>query len=749
MEAATGTRLVGYNAAMSLALLLLALFAASPAESPLDQVEKALQEKRWTEALDALERLRVRDPQLYQLNELPYLEGVIQWEAGNSSSAERIFSHLLERDFSFSDGVLLHLLRIREKQPFERREPLYRDFLSKYSAHPAWNATQFQYASALESVGRLAEAKAEYDKLWRGQNRFWSRKAALGHALLHVRAGENEEALTDLRKLLVKSEADDVAFAAAGEIHRLLPVRRTGEILARRLARTFINNRQAETARLYLRRLLDDFPRSLSADQYGYLLGRSYAIEGAHGKAVAAYADNHRRHPNSTWGIYSKYLTANSALQVRDYPTAERTYREVIRDHPQSKYAGRAYYNLADCYLWMGMPEKATRTLSEGIRMVPAERRAFTYHLARFHLERADWRAALEQLEALQDLSSARLPSGVTREEVHYWKGFCLEKLDRHDEATAAFRESASGRDNYFAYLSRFRNGTANPGVSEPGPDWSDRLLRPRPFWSSVEEKEEFLRADPAARVRSLLFLRLYGEASREIERTPATAFPGGSVDQLLNLAYWADRGRLPAESISAAERLQRAAFDGVSLEQVPNLVRSLLYPRHYWESVRKFGERHGVEPELILSVIRQESRFRPDALSPAAARGLMQFTRSTARQLASELKLQEPKDADLYRPELSVQLGAYYLSKLIKDFDGSVEKALAAYNGGADNVQRWSAKLTSPETPLFVANIGYRETKLYVLRVMGDYFAYRQIYGDPANRRAEGVSGDGPQPGR
>ncbi len=93
------------------------------------------------------------------------------------------------------------------------------------------------------------------------------------------------------------------------------------------------------------------------------------------------------------------------------------------------------------------------------------------------------------------------------------------------------------------------------------------------------------------------------------------------------------------------------------------------------------------------------------------------------------------PTAADLYRPDLSIRLGAYHLKKLLERHGGSIERALAAYNGGSSNVERWAAKGSQTEPDHFISNIGFRETKLYVLKVLGNYLTYQNLYSSPSTK--------------
>ena len=167
------------------------------------------------------------------------------------------------------------------------------------------------------------------------------------------------------------------------------------------------------------------------------------------------------------------------------------------------------------------------------------------------------------------------------------------------------------------------------------------------------------------------------------------------------------------------AIRLARAR--GVSDPEV-------LYPLAFWPDVTRHTAGSGLDPLLVLAVMRQESMFDPDARSPADARGLMQLLPSTAERTARQLG-QQPPSGRLNDPDTNIGLGVAHLQQLLAAHPGEPMKALAAYNGGEEAVARWERRFGGVETDEFVESITYRETRDYVKKVVGNYQRYQQTY--------------------
>ncbi len=152
-------------------------------------------------------------------------------------------------------------------------------------------------------------------------------------------------------------------------------------------------------------------------------------------------------------------------------------------------------------------------------------------------------------------------------------------------------------------------------------------------------------------------------------------------------------------------------------------------YPAPYRESILRTARARNLDPRFILSIMKQESVFKPQAKSPAGARGLLQLTVDAAQRYAASAGLTSLSENQLYRPDTSILVGGVYLAELARMFPNLLEAVAASYNGGEDNVARWVKRARQKDPGVFTAEIGFDETKAYAQKVMANYRAYRQLY--------------------
>lgn len=150
--------------------------------------------------------------------------------------------------------------------------------------------------------------------------------------------------------------------------------------------------------------------------------------------------------------------------------------------------------------------------------------------------------------------------------------------------------------------------------------------------------------------------------------------------------------------------------------------IQEVTLPLRHEDVIRQQSQEKGVDAALIAAVIYTESRF-VDQTSHADARGLMQITPETAREIEKLSGGSTFELSDLRDPELNIRYGTFYLAHLIDRFDGDVVAALAAYNAGPSQAERWGG------STMTIDDIDYDETRNYVKKVLGKQREYRHKY--------------------
>ena len=155
-----------------------------------------------------------------------------------------------------------------------------------------------------------------------------------------------------------------------------------------------------------------------------------------------------------------------------------------------------------------------------------------------------------------------------------------------------------------------------------------------------------------------------------------------------------------------------------------------VMYPRAYWPRATELAAATGLDPYLFLAVARQESTFRANIQSWAGASGVMQIMPATARWMARvEPAVTQSHINRLDSPQNSLLLGAYYLLRMHARSNGNLIYALASYNAGPGNCDKWRKRFGTQDMDAFVRAIPFGETKDYVKKVLGNYAAYRTLY--------------------
>ncbi len=180
-----------------------------------------------------------------------------------------------------------------------------------------------------------------------------------------------------------------------------------------------------------------------------------------------------------------------------------------------------------------------------------------------------------------------------------------------------------------------------------------------------------------------------------------------------------------------AMDKLEKLNSSSNKVERMVSVGQNLAreYPVQYRAELLRHSKSRGIDPRFVLAIMKQESGFRANAKSPAAARGLLQLVFDTALKYNKQAGFTKFNAEDLYQPNVNIAIGSVYIAELKTQFGGLYEAIAASYNGGEDNAARWLARSKPKEAAIFASEVGFAETKNYVFKVMNNYRVYRQLY--------------------
>jgi soluble lytic murein transglycosylase len=582
-----------------------------------------------------------------------------------------------------------------------------RDLLDAGQLSKAEDAARTYLAASPSDAGRaevgltlgetllLAGRSTEADAVFRG---IWLDSPASPEA---QRAQELLRAIPTARPF-----TEDERFRRAARLHRLerhalaIPeltafadAGSSRENLARlMLGISAFNVRQYEQAAQWLQPLKDaPDPNRVEAL---FWLGRSWGRAGDAGRFAEYLTQVADAGPPSRRSEEALYLLAQSAKDNADLAQSRVYLGRLLKEHPKGPHTDVALWLQG----WLAYKQKS------------------------FPAAAASW----GRLAKEESRSRWRVPA-------LYWRGRALEAAKAKGDAVHAYSTLlATTADHYYyrlqanARLAALTNTKAAP-------------RRPPAPTPSPATRTQAVHARKARALRAL-----------------------GLADEAV--AEWVEQVRLhPDEQVTATEacrafldleRYDKAVRVGIQFRQSraaqsakkppSSALWECRYPLGHIESVRRHADQRGLDPYLVLALIRQESGFAPNLVSSAGARGLMQMMPETAERTATAHGLPPSLAGMLDTPDANIQLGTHHLADLLQEYDGNLTLTLAAYNAGKEPVQRWLQRYGFADEIEFVEDIPYAETRDYVKLVLANYDRYATLYAAP---RADASRAKGGRP--
>jgi soluble lytic murein transglycosylase len=454
-------------------------------------------------------------------------------------------------------------------------------------------------------------------------------------------------------------------------------------------------------------------------------------ISGALDELAAVGADS----PNSEPGRQAQLDWIQTKGQGGDTQGAIEAYRQFASAYPDDARAPEALRRAAVLLGRLGNAAGAAQQQLDLGRRYPGSEQAWdALYEAGWYFFRAGRMADAQLAWTL-----GQPGNGLPEAQLAFWAAHTAQAADQADMRRKLLeRTRAAAPDSYYGVRAAELLGLTEEGDTQLGAPIDQGAWRATEDWIAswsgapayhADERgypPDVAGAEPVQRAIALQEVDLQSEAIAEWNAA-RVAWHDDPV-KLYLLARLAHQHDAPYIALKAAEDLVNRSPDK-DLASAPEALRRLLFPVPYDEAVVANAREYGLDPRVLYAMIRQESLFNPSAHSGAGAIGLGQIMPATAQGIAQRLNVEGYQEADLFRPTISIRFGAFYLNGQLALMEGSLPGALAAYNGGPGNAQRWAAGTRVADPDLFAEGIDYAETRSYVKLVYGYYGVYKRLY--------------------
>ncbi len=419
-----------------------------------------------------------------------------------------------------------------------------------------------------------------------------------------------------------------------------------------------------------------------------YLMIESARDRSDVGQVQSLLQQMQQRFAQSKWTAEALFSAGNMAMVANDLPTAIQDYTALVNNFPAQPQAARSHWHAA----WL------------------------TYRLG-------DTKTAAQLFEE----QIARYPSQPQTAAAIYWRGRIYQDVEKNDAAAVACYNALIANYHHYYYAELARKQLAElQDVTATRLSLLARIPAPSVPALSVDvpgENEHVIRAGLLANAGLNQYI------APEIQASPDSAEWAAYAEAKIYASY--------GENFHALHALKRVvhSYFAVPMDEIPRGYWNLLFPQANWPALTQNAKANGLDPYLVVSLIRQESEFNPGAISYANAYGLMQLLPSVGRELAHKAHVRHFQTSSLLNPDVNLRLGTIYLWQLMDEFNGQTEYALAAYNAGDDRVKSWLANGPYADLPTFVESIPFTETREYVQAILRNVKMYRRLYEDTSEK--------------
>jgi soluble lytic murein transglycosylase len=512
-----------------------------------------------------------------------------------------------------------------------------------------------------------------------------------------------------------------------------------------------------------LQTLLPMYEAKKSDLAYLNMLAVASARSGEFQSAVGSYYRIYKLAPRGKMGKEALFQAAFLSYQFQDYDGASRKFNEFMKAFPGSGLARDAKWQLAWIRYLRGDYEGAEKSLSSLLHEKTKKRR--------------------------------RRPAQLVypKDRVTYWMAMSLYRMKRMDKARPLFESLAKDPlIGYYSIAAQYRLKKIEKltpkaprlALINERSRWItrftavDTLILPEEAYLEKEESTEDSESEESIVSTALPLVEETpsdeeGEATAAVEGTPAIAGQDELQDKpsfanpllvkrferardlmILGMYDWAKWDLYDIErktsnreylknlmqEYTTIDNYNRSAYiaqttfseaRGLHGIEGAKYLWEYAYPKAFPSAVNKYTKSFDVPSELVWGIMRAESNFKKEVISPVGALGLMQVMPMSAMKIAGLMGEKDFEPRKLLEPDHAVRIGARYLQRLMKKFDSSIPLVAAGYNAGPHRVTSWISNFGKLEMDEFVEHIPYLETRNYVKKVVSNYQVYNLLYGN------------------
>ncbi|HVD92642.1 MAG TPA: transglycosylase SLT domain-containing protein [Vicinamibacterales bacterium] len=416
----------------------------------------------------------------------------------------------------------------------------------------------------------------------------------------------------------------------------------------------------------------------------------------------------------------AKFFYLSALRGLGDADQAADLTRALVKEFPDSSWAGEALNNLGTHLILTNQDDQAAQTFRELFEKFPsganAERSAWKY----------GWWAYTTgnyaETARVFESAAAAFPRSDYRPPYLYWAARAREKMGERETSQARMRLVYT--DYFNSYYGRLASRRLPPSNAEAAAVVPASVRAPQPQ-ASVPDPPT------APLIRQLLIAGLYDDGLNEL-RFAQKAW--GTTPAIEATIAWVHHEKGDLRRAITLMRRAYPQFLAAGGEGLPADILQVIFPLTYWDAIKRNSALHGLDPYIVAALIAQESTFDPSAHSGANAWGLMQILPSTGKRLAASVGIRRFNTSLLLNGDTNVRLGTLYFKRLIEQFGGTYY-ALASYNAGENRVVRWKAERPGMDEDEFIDDIPFPETQNYVKRILGTAEDYRHLYGESGAR--------------